>query len=475
MKNFLDRLFNNKKKSDNNSPSENNNKSQQKSPSRLPNTPQIAPLIDNTAPTEQESLTTKIPTTYYELFKVIKKITSNPIDQFGRKRLTPSKEYWATGTENIPMFDENGQFIGVELTRLDIPPIFYGEYTSVFNLKGDPSKVIRYNVVSFTEQSKRELCSTATNYWFLKRLEYLNIAPKVYYYSAPLDPIKVQLKEGDIGKVRILPSKESKTQHEIRFMIMEKVGPAIYTYMCSLTDRKTTFADAIRIGGQIIEMIETLHSLDIVHGDIHMGNVAVDNNRLVLIDFGRSRIISECEQMEQCIKVRSHYWISPRISCWEMQKYSYSYRDDLYRWMQVVAGCMYGDKYLSYMDHVNYSKEEWSDEVYESMRNYAIDMKLKGEIFELPLMEITSIFPENIKRSFSLDEIVSDSETVDDVRRLLGEIVTHVLQVNLFSKPDYGLIKGKLIEILALVEDVDTDSKEAFNMAFTFTTSDEQI
>ena len=476
MKNFLG-IFNNKKKSDDSS--NENNQSQPKSSSRFSSTPQIAPtIVVDTVPTEYESLTTKIPTNSYNLFRIIKGMTSNPTDQFGRERLAPSELYWPTGRENLPIFDENGQLIGVELMKLDIPPIFYGEYTSVYNIVDDPNKVIRYNVISFTDDSKRGFCSTATNYWFLKRLEYLNIAPKVYYYSAPLDPKDVKLKGEDyIGKTQIIPSKDSETKQEIRFMIMEKVGPAIYSYMCSLPERKTTFVDAIRIGGQIIEMIETLHALNIVHGDIHMGNVAIHNNRLVMIDFGRSEIISEDEQMERCMKVRSSYWLSPRISCWEMQKYSYSYRDDLYRWLQVMAGCMYGDKYISYMDHVNYGKEEWSDEVYDAMRNYAIDMKLKGDIFELPLMDITSVFPENVKRSFTLDEVISNCEIVEDVRRLLGEIVTHVLQVNLFSKPDYVMIKKTLIEILGLVDGVvfqSIDSNEAFKMMLTITPIDEQ-
>ena len=61
------------------------------------------------------------------------------------------------------------------------------------------------------------------------------------------------------------------------------------------------------------------------------------------------------------------------------------------------------------------------------------------------------------------------SEVIGDVRRLLGEIMEKVLQVDLYSKPDYAVIKEKLAKILAVVEGTDPhliSVDSAFEMTF---------
>lgn len=47
--------------------------------------------------------------------------------------------------------------------------------------------------------------------------------------------------------------------------------------------------EVLRIGGQLFDILEYLHSRSVVHGDISIANVVDDGNKVSLIDFGLAR------------------------------------------------------------------------------------------------------------------------------------------------------------------------------------------
>ncbi len=53
--------------------------------------------------------------------------------------------------------------------------------------------------------------------------------------------------------------------------------------------------------------------MDIIHVDIHVGNIAIHNNRIALIDVGESNIIATSEQTERRVSNITLSWVSPRI------------------------------------------------------------------------------------------------------------------------------------------------------------------
>lgn len=447
-------------------------------------------IASNPMPTvasEVESLTVAIPTTQSKLHYILATMAEKRIDQFGNDRLVPSnvvpgKKVESKGflprltgdlskndefnlKEFIPRIsDDEVLIIPSEEVILPMPPIFYGRDTSVFNIANDPGKVIRYHL-HYQPLMTLSIDETLYDYWFLKRLELSDIAPKIYYYSAPL------MSPPD-GLMKTCSSTYEKANYisSMRYVIMEKVGLSIHRYVSKLPDKKTSFTDAIRIGGQMIRLAEKLHSYDIVHGDAHLGNFAIHKGKIIMIDFGRAKIMSPSELSERHCAIKRDFWISPRVSPWEMQRHLYSYRDDVYRIIQGIAFNMYGVEYSDYLDHIH-DFDKIPNEYVELMMDYAIHMKVNGSLFEIPKLHTSYRFPHQLKTSFSLDGIVAEDK-IDEVRRLLREIMNEVLKVNVFSKPSYAAIKQKLVDILIVVEgttnlEPSIDINDFFNMEFT--------
>ena len=431
--------------------------------------PKISPIV----PSELQSLTTMIPEKYYHLYKIILAMSSNMKDQFGQQRLIPSKAEWHSLHEDLPHFDAKGNFLGVESTVLETPPIFVSDCTSVFMLSNDPNKVVRYHC--HLESSANTLDPTVLDYWCLKRIESGNIAPRVYYYSGPLDPNEYNSKgeisvPGGSGKTkRFCGTKVEGIKPAIRYAILDKVGQNVHRYIYSQPERKLTFANAIRLGGQMIELVEKLHGYGVIHGNVHNSNFAIHNNRIVMIDFGHAQLIHRSEQMDRYFRARSDYSVSADISIWEMKCAPHSYRDDVYRVMYGIASAIHGNAYSQYMDHICDFKNLPRKYV-EIFRDHVIDMKLSGEIFEIPEVDVAYIYPHYLKTSFSLEEILPDS-VLSDARRILSEIMSDLLKVDIFSRPDYVTIKRKFIDLLILVEgsvpQVIRDPSEVFDMIFS--------
>ena len=423
----------------------------------LYSTPKVSPLY---VPSEAESLTTSVPTYQGELIRIIHAMSCNMTDEFGQERLGPTKANWRTLLEQLPLIDDNGKCIGAHIATLLFPPIFYSDYTTVFHIQNHPDKVIRYHVHGSSAQGP--LDPTVLDYWMLKRIESANIAPKVYYYSAPLDPNEYNQKgdlieDGGYGKTvkTQLPERKLKEFKDIRpsvrYALMDKVDLSIHKYIMSQPERRISFTDAIRICGQMIEILKTIHSMEIVHNDCHMGNFAIHNNRVVIIDFGQAKLMNKRELIDRGSRHEGDFILHPWISPWEMKRYPPSYRDDVYRVLLGMALGIHGDDYAHFLSHIcNLRKIHYLCK--QSIAQCVIKLKEKGQIFEIPPLDSPYLFPDDIKTSFSLQGIVPDKVLVD-VQRLLNEIVTDVISVDVFTKPNYDLIKNKLLEILMLVDD----------------------
>lgn len=428
----------------------------------------IAPIVAS----EADSITVAIPTTQSQLNHVLSAMVENNKDQFGNKRLVPStcnvlpiKKVESKGdlprdtaslsgkyddlTELLPQISEDGLSVSsLEEVILPLPPIFYGKHTSVFNIANDPEKVIRYHL-HCQPLMTYQLDETIVDYWFLKRLESSGIVPKVYYYSAPLMSPPVGL-----AKTALSISERKDTLPSLRYVVMEKVGPSIHRYVSKLPYGRASFTDAIRIGGQMIGLAETLHAYSIIHGDAHLGNFAIHNGKIIMIDFGRAKIMSSSELSERHCHLKRDFSLGPRISPWEMQKYLTSYRDDIYRIIQGIAFNIYGNDYTRYMEHI-YDLNAIPNEYVSEFIDYIVDLKMYGNCFDISQWDTNYRFPRDMKTSFSLDGIV-EVEKIDEVKRLFKEIMQEVLKVDVFSKPDYSSIRRKLVNILNIVEETDS-------------------
>lgn len=108
---------------------------------------------------------------------------------------------------------------------------------------------------------------------------------------------------------------------------------------------------------QLLKLIESLHSRDIVHGDIHPGNVVtVSDGTLRLIDFGKSFFSSDFEGHKEII-YKPLSFVHCLLSPYNLQGSRFGFRDDLYKALHVLAVLMMGDSFSEYCSRLATSSD----------------------------------------------------------------------------------------------------------------------
>ena len=142
---------------------------------------------------------------------------------------------------------------------------------------------------------------------------------------------------------------------ETRFLIEERAGVDLFTYFDyfhTTTDWAGMARRAVTLGIRLVQMLESLHRLGIVHGDIHGGNVLFrapvgspdeilpDDMDLLFVDFEFA--IFYPSSMGAPVRESSHHrdlspiWLSP----WQLLHYRIGRRDDVYRAIDWVADAL---------------------------------------------------------------------------------------------------------------------------------------
>jgi len=121
-----------------------------------------------------------------------------------------------------------------------------GTFANVYQSKFDKNIVIK--VIKNTYYNENE-------YKFSKKADKLNISPKIYKKK----------KEGDYTLI-----------------YMQKVDTILYKWLQKRHSKKE-YEDAFN---KIIKLVEKLHQNNIIHGDIHIGNIGLIKKKWVLFDYG---------------------------------------------------------------------------------------------------------------------------------------------------------------------------------------------
>ena len=186
---------------------------------------------------------------------------------------------------------------------------------------------------------------------FAKKASKLGIAPNVHFLSPP-----TTLCENKTGTCSFSMDDDfyelcaNHRDSSMRFIVSEFVqGVSLYEYKPKYMTTGNTLERALRIGEQLISMLEKLHTeAKIVHGDIHAGNIMVQGTvdgkqiSLKLIDFGRAK--ANKPRSESII--REPYWVSHCLySAWEMLGYTPTARDDVARAVQAIARLFFPEEY----------------------------------------------------------------------------------------------------------------------------------
>jgi len=208
------------------------------------------------------------------------------------------------GTNDAPIITENVPVYG-DLTLREL--IGQGEASTVYTVTERDDLVIKYQS-DCPKSLNAQFHPLILDYFFLKKIEDLDITPRVDFIS-PLSFLPSErgrkcafgMNEGQFDRC---------IEHAtgtVRYMVMEKTGPTIASIMRRYEGQEVPFRGVLRLGISLMKNLKKLHQDGgIVHGDIHIGNVVLrnrspitggvarsdisppDNHSVLLIDFGRS-------------------------------------------------------------------------------------------------------------------------------------------------------------------------------------------
>jgi serine/threonine protein kinase len=100
------------------------------------------------------------------------------------------------------------------------------------------------------------------------------------------------------------------------------------------------------MGLEVVNLIERMHSIGVVHGDLNEFKVRIQaNGELCLIDFESAVFIPETDRTARSSFPQSS---AEYLSPWEIQGFPYARRDDLFRWVEMLARLLYGEPFSNY-------------------------------------------------------------------------------------------------------------------------------
>ena len=205
---------------------------------------------------------------------------------------------------------------------------------------GPPVLVGKFTNNCYSNHASRK---TGTDVWtrefeFLSILNNTGLTPDVFALTEEFPVGSPAIRQSNSTFVHNHPN--ACESASVRGIIQAKVG-AVVEQGISLASPNFV-PDSIRAGIKTLALVQKLHALGVVHGDIHFGNVAfaqldetnVETDPLVLIDFylavsretGGPRRVPKTSFLNLAI-----------LSPWHLRNERISMRDDVYRVVQSVA------------------------------------------------------------------------------------------------------------------------------------------
>jgi serine/threonine protein kinase len=225
-------------------------------------------------------------------------------------------------------------------------------------VKGLPPLVAKFEDNCLRESDK-ETDVPVAEYGFLSVLNSTGLSPKVYFIS-PLIPVG-DLPEEALSQT-VLDRKIDCIEKgaKARYILQERVGPTIADYIDWIhSSDKSLFMSnefsrrLLTIYKKTLFLIERLHSLGIMHGDVHLGNIAfkkivenmneinLDEDELVLIDFGMALYFAPNIGKPSDYNPRSIRGLSPYLlSHWRLSKQREGPREDTHKLTQTVGNAL---------------------------------------------------------------------------------------------------------------------------------------
>jgi hypothetical protein len=329
-------------------------------------------------------------------------------------------------------------------------PIYKQAHTGVYDIVRHPEKVIKYHAYCFDSKTD-PYDAIVVEAYFMNRLadKAPGLTLKVDFYSGYVSTPPA-LSPGRVGKIPDMTCPGGVQPH-IRYMIMDRVGPSLIAHMQAGRDRRIPFLEAMTLGKQMIQLMQRLHKLQIIHGDAHMGNFAfesdVEGSKLILIDFGRSQFVEEGAPEPD--RVKDCQMIHPYAALWEIDGCRVSFRDDVYRAVQMTAMSIYGMIHYDYLGMLTRIPDLATRGDPHVERDYSARVKKFRRIKNSAnFWDFGGLFDLN-------EKIGSSAASVDSIPRIRPHLMTISRLIvnprNHFSKPNYDGIIDEYDAIIAIL------------------------
>ena len=252
--------------------------------------------------------------------------------------------------------------------------IHRGHESALFRIEDSETVLVKFQ--ADCDEIGHSINPLLNDYWFGKEAAAAGIGPDVFFLSAP-SPMSDTLITKYFTMSPELRQDCVRQGGSVRYMVLALIPDAIDLRFVRerYPVHMLPFAKGMELGIKLIEEIRRLHlTARIVHGDIHPGNMLLDNRgNIKIIDYGRARF----NQRELTNKPVQKYgrWYHQGFSPWQIEGYEWSMRDDIYNAIRSIALMINGDQYYRYEETL--------------ARNWTLMNWKKFEfIFSLPISEL---------------------------------------------------------------------------------------
>ena len=324
--------------------------------------------------------------------------------------------------------DDDGPYLRIELGEA----LNEGALSTVHDLASHPNWVVKYQ--SNCDAHLNRVHPLITEFNFLKQLEGFGVSPKVIYLSRPAElvrPMHATAKTSFVNKPYFVKACRKRLDMHVRFMVVEKVFLTFHDVERGFADRNEYVPIPFAIASMLasVEALETIHDEQIVHGDVHAGNLAVLDQATYsvgLIDFGRSKSMADdFYYLEGGERIAQPLFnVNVMFSPFEIDGFKSSFRDDIYRALEIGANQVSGGQLYTYMDSLMDSNNH----------QLLYEYKARGDLFRVPG---ASVEGDRIDLRAGLTQ--AEKKTM---RNALREAIALVRQIpSIYQRPDYGRIK----------------------------------
>lgn len=225
----------------------------------------------------------------------------------------------------------------------------------VFAIKSHPELLIKYQADCSSLDENDLIHPLVRDSWFLRKLDALNITPKVYALSPP-----TWLSLLVTPKTNFFMSRRRRAEYAgkctVRYLLMDRAGQSVYSFVSEGIKalRPPSLLMALSVMKETLKGLKRIHALGIIHGDIHAGNILIQDmgssgKSIKFIDFGKGFI---AEQMRgKPANVSAPFAFShPLFSHWDVLGFRSSYRDDVFKALWLGSFIMNGPALNQYVE-----------------------------------------------------------------------------------------------------------------------------